>query len=174
MKHNKTILCTVIGLFFYTQIFTQAPQPEDDTKHLLVLHPDELEKQQRIQEELAAQKALETEQTIEPAKPISPTGQAVLDLCSDIAGQVGTIVSNRQDPLAKAEGIKGLIQTIIAGIANIIQKRREAKRLKKLNQTKRSPYYFDDEEDDFNIQDIMKQALQALQEHNDFMLEQKD
>lgn len=172
MKHNKKILCTIIGLFFYTHIVTQAPQPEDETKNLLVLHPDELEKLQQLQEE-AAQKALENAQILEEPKPISPTGKAVLDLCSDIAGQVTSIVSNRQDPLAKAEGIKGLIQTIIAGIANIIQKRREAKRLKKLNQTKRSPYYFDDEEDDFNVQDIMKQALQALQEHNDFMLEQE-
>ncbi|NBX77836.1 hypothetical protein EBQ93_00560 [bacterium] len=167
MKHNKTILCTIIGLFFYTPIFTKSDQPVDETKHLLVIHPDILERQ-------AAQ---ELESIPEPeiqAKPISTTGQAVLDLCSEIAGQVTTIVSNRKDPVAKAEGIKGLIQMIIAGIANIIQKRREAKRLKKLNQTKRSPYYFDDEEDDFNVQDIMKQALQALQEHNDFMLEQEN
>ncbi|NBV40466.1 hypothetical protein EBR77_01335 [bacterium] len=138
MKHNKTILCTIIGLFFYTPIFTKSDQPVDETKHLLVIHPDILERQ-------AAQ---ELESIPEPeiqAKPISTTGQAVLD-----------------------------IQMIIAGIANIIQKRREAKRLKKLNQTKRSPYYFDDEEDDFNVQDIMKQALQALQEHNDFMLEQEN
>jgi hypothetical protein len=95
MKHNKTILCTIIGLFFYISIFTKSEQPVDETKHLLVIHPDILEQQT----------AQELESSPEPeiqANPINTTGQAVLDLCSEIAGQVTTIVSNRKDPIAKA------------------------------------------------------------------------
>lgn len=167
MKQAHKVL-TIVGLCFYTIHAHQDPDDTSSTKNIMVIHPDLMHTQQETQENQTPMQQPETQ------KEMSPTGQAVLELCSQVAGQVSTIISNKHDPIAKAQGIKEIIQLIIAGIANIIQKRREAKRLKKLNQTKRSPYFVDDEDDDLDVHEIMKQAFQELYQHNELILEQKE